>query len=46
MTAYNERSLADGPEHGDRRFFDGSLDSPKGYWATYDANRKEWVRSN
>lgn len=38
-----ERSIADGPEHGDRQFFEGSIVDPKGHWATYDADLKVWV---
>lgn len=38
-----DRSIADGPEDGDRQYFEGSLAAPKGYWARYDANLGEWV---
>lgn len=41
---YAWRSLADRPKNGERQFFQGSLASPSGYWATYDAEKREWVR--
>lgn len=41
---YEWRSLADRPKDGERAFFKGSLVNPRGYWATYDAQKNEWVR--
>ena len=41
---YAWRSLADSPKHGERQYFKGSLVDPGGYWATYDAEKREWVR--
>lgn len=39
-----ERSLADLPDDGERRHFEGSLTEPKGYWATYRAATNAWER--
>jgi hypothetical protein len=44
VVAFNERSLSDLPQDGERKFFRGSLEDPKGYWATYSATTNSWER--
>lgn len=44
MSGLQDRRLTDLPDDGQRAHFEGSLAYPQGYWATYNAERREWVR--